>query len=250
MLESNNTKFCQSCIERSINPPMIATREWQANVFYCDECFDAVLQNMIDFAPAGITKKEEIKKNTNLDTGPVLDYIYNLYSIPIELQFDRIEKVQSNRDKIFNFHAPAIINRDLESLATEIEQLGMVLFHVKYRMEPLEMQVNKLKEERRKAKGLESYNDSKEEYAKGPAKKTTGKVAGETKVAKALNTSPDAIAAMLAQGAIIEKKKRERQFNILADNCAECGGKMEVRVNEGGKEIPYCLEHIPVEVKK
>lgn len=248
MLQSNETKFCQSCIERGINPPGIATREWQKDIYYCDECFGAILQNMTSFSPEILSKKEEIK-NTNLKSGPVLDFIYNLYEVPPELQFDRIEKVQGNYDKIFNFHAPAIVNRDIESLAEEIEQLGMSLFHIKYRMEPLEMQVKKLKELRRKEKGLESYNDSKEEYAKNPTtkrKSSTIKATQEEKLAKSLGMTLEQYQAMIGSAAELEKRKRERQFNILAGNCAECGGTANQMMIESGKEIPYCVEHLPV----
>lgn len=248
MLQSNETKFCQSCIERGINPPNPAFREWQKDIYYCDECLKAKLETLTMVHIDSSQEQEKILASTDFKSGPMLDFIYALYSIPPELQFDRIGKVEGNYDKIFNFHAPAVINRSLESLAEEIEQLEMALFHIKYRREPLEMRIRALKEQKRKEKGLESYNDSKEEYAKGPKKKSTVKTTQEEKLAKSLGMTLEQYQAMIGSAAEIEKKKRMRQFNIMSDNCAECGKPVEIRVNEDGKEIPYCKEHAPVKV--
>ena len=246
MLQSNETKFCQSCIERGINPVNVATREWQKDVYLCDECISAKIELLTNVHITSPEHKQEIK-NLDFKSGPVLDFIYNLYQVPEELQFDRIDKVEGNYDRIFNFHAPAIINRTIESLAEEIQQLEMALFHIKYRKEPLEMRIKKLKLDRRKEKGLEDYNDSKEEYAKLPTKKkSTIKATQEEKLAKSLGLTVEQYQAMMGNAADIEKKKRMRTFNIMSDNCAECGKGKEVTVIEGGKEIPYCKEHAPV----
>lgn len=225
-------KYCQSCIERGYNPPNPATREWLTNVFYCDECFNALLENMTSISPSELSKVSDVIKDSNITSGPVLEKIYEFYNIPKELQFERIDTVQRNYDKIFNFHAPAIVNRSLESLAEEIEQLGMAIFHIKYRLDPLEMQAKKLKEERRKEKGLQSYDDSKEAYSK--VKKTNVKSTQEEKMAKALNMTVEAYRVFAAESQAQEKKARERKFNVLAGNCPECGGSMP------------CIEHIGV----
>src|SRR4030095_4266897 len=121
MLQDNDTKFCQSCIERGIDPVNIATREWQTGVFYCDECFQAVLDNLTNISPAQIQMHTEVTQNSNIKSGPVLDKLYEIFNIPEELHFDRVDVVQRNHDKIFNFHAPAIINRTIEDLTEEIE---------------------------------------------------------------------------------------------------------------------------------
>ena len=249
MLQSNDTKFCQSCIERGINPPNTATREWQKDIYCCDECLNARIENMTMIHVGDASPEKEKILATDFKSGPMLDFIYNLYQIPPELQFDRIGKVEGNYDKIFNFHAPAIVNRSLESLTEEIEQLEMALFHIKYRREPLEMRIKVLKDQKRKEKGLESYNDSKEEYAKGPKKKSTVKTTQEEKLAKSLGMTLEQYQAMVGNAAELEKKKNQRKFNIMCDNCAECGGQVEVRVKENGQEIPYCKEHAPVVTK-
>ena len=226
MLQSNQTKFCQSCIERGINPPLPASREWQTDIFYCDECFNAVLDNLTNISPAQIEQYTESIKGMTLDSGPVLDAIYKIFNIPEELQFDRMATVQRNYDKIFNFFAPAIINRTEDDLAKEIEQLSATWFYIKYRIEPLEQRVAKLKEERRKEKGLSNYNDSKEEYATVKQKKSAKSTTQAEKMAKTLGMTIEAYNAMIAQGAEINKKKREREFNVLAGNCPECGGSL------------------------
>ena len=241
------TKFCQSCIERGYSSPGIATREWLPGVYYCDECFGALLDNLTNISVGEVQKHVEHIPKT-IEQGPVLDALYQVLSIPSELQFDRVETVQRNHDKLFVFHSPAIVNRTLENIAEELEQLAMALFHIKYRMEPLEQRVDKLKQERRKEKNLIGYNDSKEQYSKTPkaAAKAQTKAVKVEKVAKGLNMSPEALAAMLAQGAEIEKKKKEREFNIIAGNCAECGEHADVIVKEKGEDIPYCNVHAVV----
>lgn len=237
-------KYCQSCIERGYKPPIpIATREWVTGIFYCDDCFNAVLDNLTNIAPAEVTKHSEVLPKT-IEQGPVLDALYRAYGMPPELQFDRVDAVCKYRDKLWNHHAPTILNRTLEDLAQEIEQLGMAYFHIKYRIEPLDRRVQELKAQRRQEKNLIGYEDSKEEYAKGDKpKKSAATSTKKEKVAKSLGMSPEALAAMLAQGEVINKKKKEREFNILAGNCAECGEHADVLVKEKGEDIPYCHKH-------
>lgn len=226
MLKNNDTKFCQSCIQRQYNPPNIASREWQTGIYYCDDCFNAVIDNLTNIAPAAIEMHTDSIKGKTIESGPVLDHIYSLFSVPKELQFDRVDTVQRNHDKIFNFHAPAIINRTEENLAEEIEQLACALFHIKYRIEPLEMQVKKLKEQRRKEKGLASYDDSKEQYAKVPKPKSPVKATQEEKMAKTLGMSIEEYRTTVAESQAKEQKRRDRYFNLMAGNCGECGGAM------------------------
>lgn len=205
-------KLCQSCIERGVNPPNPATREWQPNIFYCEECYVPLLNNLTNIAPASI---EQIKDKVN--PGVILPQIYKLLNVPPELQYDNVDTTCRHYDKIFNFHAPAVVNRELESLQQEVEQLGMALFHIKYKMEPLEMQIKKLKELRRAEKNLKSYDDSKEEYSK--KKPSTVKATQEEKMAKTLGLTLDAYREL-------QKKAREREFNKMAGNCPECGAAM------------------------
>jgi hypothetical protein len=220
-----NIKYCQSCIQRGFNPPNPATREWQTNVFYCEECFNALLQNLQGIAPAEVQSAVEDIKELELLKLPWLDTIYQVLNVPKELQFDKVDIVCRNRDKIFNFHAPSVINRTLEDLEMEVEQLGMVLFQVKYRMEPLQGRISQLKEELRKERNLTSYKDSKEVYAKSP-KKSAVKVTQEEKMAKTLGMSLEEYRKTVADAQVKDKAAKERKFNILAGNCPDCGGAM------------------------
>jgi hypothetical protein len=209
-------KYCQSCIERGFNPPNIATREYQVGVYYCDECFDAVLQNLTNIAPASVIQ-EKVANRVKENTGPVLDFLYEQFLIPPELRFDSVDTVCRNYEKLFNFHAPAVINRSLDSLTEEHEQLSMSLFIIKYRMEPLKMAIDKAKEERRKEKNLTGYQDSKETYAKGKPPKN--KDTDIERAAKKMGISVEMYLAM-------RQKARDMEFNKMAGNCPECGGAM------------------------
>jgi len=217
-----NVKYCQSCIERGFNPPNPASREWQAGIFYCDDCFMAIINNLTNIAPASVI---HVESTTKVEQGPLLPVIYQALNIPIELQFDNVDTTCRNYDKIFNYHAPAIINRTLESITEEIEQLGMSIFQIKYKLDPLQREQARLKEERRKEKGLKDFDDSKEEYAK-VKKPSSVKTTQEEKMAKTLGMSLEAYKAFIKTTQDAEKIAREKKFNILAGNCGECGGPM------------------------
>jgi hypothetical protein len=212
-------KFCQSCIERGFNPPNQASREWQPGIYYCDDCFNAIIANLTNVSEA------EVKTvlNGTIEAGPILDQVYKYYGIPEALQYDKIDVLQRSRDKLFNLHAPSVVNKSIEELQKEIEELGMIIFHCIYRKEPLELEVNRLKEQRRKEKNLTSYDDSKEVYSK-VKKPSNIKTTQEEKMAKTLGMTLEQYKLMVATAQVEEKKAKERKFNILAGNCPECGG--------------------------
>jgi hypothetical protein len=213
-------KLCQSCIERGFNPPNPATREWAPKYYVCDDCYQPLLNNLINIAPAEV---QQLEKEEKIDiSSPILKQIFELLNIPEELRFNDVDTTCRNYDKIFNFHAPAVVNyNDIKSLADEIEQRSAALFQIKYSIEPLQFRINKLKEERRKEKGLKDYSDSKEEYAKAPGKKKSSQVkqTQEEKMAKTLGMTVEAYREVV-------KKAREKEFNKMAGNCPECGSAM------------------------
>lgn len=227
MQTNPNIKYCQSCLERGISPPQQATREWQPGVYYCDDCFLPLLNNLTNIAPASISQVEIGK---GIEAGPFLNRVYELLNVPKELQFDSVDITVRHYDKIFNFHAPSVVNRSLESLQNELEEMSIALFHIKFKSEPLDMYIKKLKEEKRKEKGLKDYDESKEDYAtKGPKTKSTNKEKDKDKLLKGIN----AARAMMNQQPMtmaeydeMQKKTREREFNIIAGNCPECGGSL------------------------
>jgi hypothetical protein len=216
-------KYCQSCIERGFNPPNIASREWTKGVFYCEECFAPLINNMLDIGNHESIK--EVAEKVPVNAGPILTKVYEVLNVPPELQFQKVDDVCRNYDKLFNYHAPAIVNRDLESLTRELEELQMAIFQIKFYSEPLDGQIKLLKAQRREEKNLKSYDDSKEEYKKP---KGTSKLK-ETQVQKLAKAVSNSGATMSMEEMI--KKAREREFHTLSGNCPDCGGKMP------------CLEH-------
>jgi len=211
-------KFCQSCIERGFNPPNQASREWQPGIYYCDECFNAIISNLTNIPESSV--RETL---STIEPGPILDQVYKALNIPEALQYDKIDVLQRSRDKLFNLHAPSVVNKSIEELQAEIEQLGMIIFHCIYRKEPLELEVNRLKEARRKEKNLISYDDSKEVYSK-VKKPSNIKATQEEKMARTLGMSLEQYKAFVANSQAQEKLAKERKFNILAGNCPACGG--------------------------
>lgn len=206
-----NLKLCQSCIERGFNPPNPATREWQKDVYYCEDCFSAIINNLTNIAPAAVQQNIKLAQS-----GPILDKLYELLNIPKELQFDSTETVCRNHEKFFNFGAPAIVNRSLEDLATEVEQMSMAMFIIKYvAIEPKQLQINKLKEERRREKQLTGLEDSRETYAKAPR----GTRVKQTEIEKMAKT----LGMTVEQYQEFVKSTREKEFNKLVGNCPECG---------------------------
>lgn len=215
MITVTETKLCQSCITRGFNPANPATREWQAGVFYCEDCFAALLQNLTNVAPAEVLDvvSQETPSNDKPKL-PVLDLIYQTFNVPSELQFDKVDIVCRNHDKIFNFHAPAVVNKTVQELEFEVEQLAMSMFHIKYRMEPLEMHIRKLKEELRKEKNLNSISDSKEVYAK-PKKSSQIKITQEEKMAKTLGMTVEEYRETVKQAQAKDKVVREQKFTDI-----------------------------------
>ena len=212
-------KLCQSCIERGFNPPNQASREWQPGIYYCDECFNVLISNLTNIG------EQEVRTvlNSTIEPGPILDQLYKTLNIPESLQYDKIDVLQRSRDKLFNLHAPSVVNKSIEELQAQIEELGMIIFHCIYRKEPLELEVNRLKEARRKEKNLAGYEDSREVYSK-VKKPSNIKSTQEEKMAKTLGMSLEAYKEFVNKSQAEEKKAKERKFNILAGNCPACGG--------------------------
>src|SRR5678815_5936204 len=81
---TNEPKLCQSCIERGFKPAQIATREWQTGLFYCEECFKALLDNLTNIPQAeGADVRSELPTINDKSKGPVLDYLYQLYKLSL-----------------------------------------------------------------------------------------------------------------------------------------------------------------------
>lgn len=215
-------KYCQECIERGFSNPNIASREWQTNLYLCDDCFTARLNNLTNIAPAELAP---VINSNELKSGPILDKIYELLGIPPELRFDSVDTVCRNHDKFFNFGAPAIVNKSLEELADEQEQMAMAMFIIKYvKVEPNTYRINQLKEQKREEKNLKGIQDSKEAYSKTGPKGGSSRVkqTDKEKMAKTLGMTIEQYEAMVAKAQAADRLKKMGDFNEMAGNC-RCG---------------------------
>jgi copper chaperone CopZ len=234
-MQAPEIKYCQACIERgyskkredgSLINPNPATREWQPGIYYCDDCFNTIINNLTNIEP-----KQVQASLSKIDKGAILPQIYSILNVPIELQFDSVDETCKHRDQFFTFHAPANINKTLEQLSLEREQMRLCLFQFQYKIASLETRIGKLKDERRAEKNLKSYDDSKEKYSKPKSKATSIIADGDSvKKEKAQKKLEGGILGITAEdlklAKEIEEKKRRREFHILSGNCPECGDAM------------------------
>lgn len=205
-------KYCQSCIERYNGKLVPATREWKPGIFYCDDCFNPLIENLLLLGNHDVPTPEKIKESLPaLDkTQPFLNQIYDYFSVPAELRFDSADKVMNARDKFFNWQAPAIVNQNMEQLGAFIEEMSTAMFVVKYLFEPHTLQINKLKEEKRKEKNLNGLEDSKEAYSKPKRAASSAEDKKLESMAKAMGISVQQLKDNI-------KKMREKEFEKLVN---------------------------------
>lgn len=201
-----NLKYCQSCIERGYGLKL-ATREWRADYFICDECFTPLLNNIMNIGDEDIKK---IKENVNSirNDSPFLTQAYDLLGIPENLRYSKSDQVLNNRNDIFNYHAPALINKSIESVASEIEELSIVLFQIKLAIEPRQDYINKIKYYEREKVGLKGLEKSEKEYTKGPSKL---KLSKDEKMAKQLGMPLDKYLEMV-------KSAKKTEFDKIVNS--------------------------------
>jgi len=172
-------KYCQSCIER-YNALKLATREWRPDYFICDECFEPLLNNILNLNENEIVRVKTANLN---NSSPLLEQIYNLLEIPPNLRFSRSDDVLKSRNDIFNHHATALVNKDITEISKQIEELSIILFQVKVAIEPRQDYINRVKYAEREKAGLKGLEKSEKEYTKGPSKVKQSK---DEKMAKQL----------------------------------------------------------------
>jgi len=199
-------KYCQSCIERGYGLKL-ATREWRADYFICDECFEPLLNNIMNINDNDVQKIKEnvqsIKPN-----GPFLTQAYDLLNIPEQLRYSKSDQVLNNRNDIFNYHAPALINKSIESVASEIEELSILLFQIKLAIEPRQDYINKIKYYEREKAGLKGLEKSEKEYTKGPSKL---KMSKDEKMAKQLGMTTEKYLEMV-------KSAKKTEFDKIVNS--------------------------------
>jgi len=201
-----NLKYCQSCIERGYALKQ-ATREWRADYFICDECFEPLLNNIMNINDNDVQKIKEniqsIKPN-----GSFLTQAYDLLGIPENLRYSKSDQVLNNRNDIFNYHAPALINKSVESVASEIEELSILLFQIKLAIEPRQDYINKIKYYEREKAGLKGLEKSEKEYTKSPSKLKQSK---DEKMAKQLGMTLDKYMEMV-------KSAKKTEFDKIVNS--------------------------------
>lgn len=201
-------KYCQSCLERGFGL-VIATREWTTDYFICDDCFEPLLNNIIN---PNDNELRILKDNPTIDINkPILNQFYDLLGIPEQLRFNRADTVLSSRNDIFNYHAPAILNKDLKEVASEIEQLQIMLFQIKIAIEPRQDYINRIKHSEREKANLSSIEKGKKEFSKsGPSKVKQGQ---DQKMAdtlfKAVENNAEKRLKMYLD---LQKQAREQEF--------------------------------------
>ena len=197
----NGKKYCQSCIERGYGL-VLASHEWTPGYFICDDCFQPLINNIVQVERAEV---ERVKTDIKCDS-PVLNQIYELLGLPEQLRFNSSEQVINSRNDIFNYHAQAIVNMNLDQVKERIEFLQTVLFNIRYAVDPYQDYINVEKAKARENAGLKGIEKSKKEVGKKV------KLNDEEKMAKTLGMSVEAYRKAVAMAKektftnIVEKK--------------------------------------------
>jgi len=201
-------KYCQSCLERGYSP-VPATREWTENYFICDDCFEPLLNNIINPSDEEL---KIIKNSPEIDLDkPILNQFYDLLDIPEALRFQRSDTVLNSRNDIFNYHAPAIVNLDVKEVASQIEQLQVMLFQIKIALEPRQDYINRAKHNEREKNQVAGIEKSKREFSKGPSRV---KASQDQKMADVLFKHISSADERLKQYLDLQKRAREEEFKL------------------------------------
>jgi hypothetical protein len=228
-MQNKQPKICDSCLERGINPPNEAFRQYQENRWYCDECYKAEIDKLTSI-PDDLLRGALSK--IDFEHGPILTQIYELLNIPPELQYESSDSVCHHRTELFNHHAPSNLNLTLEQAQLKLEQMTIAMFQFQIVTEPLQEYIKKLKEKVRIERGLTSYADSKEVFTKvkkkiihDPEEKEKAEKRIKNKVANISGVDLGSMDELIKLAQEKEKKLRERKWWIMSGNCPECGGK-------------------------
>jgi hypothetical protein len=178
IVPNDGKKYCQSCIERGYGLRE-ATHEWTPNYYICDECFEPLMNNIVQVERAEV---QRIRTEVKCDN-PALNQIYELLGVPENLRFNSSEDVINSRNDIFSYHAQAIINMDLDAIKNRIEFLQTILFNIRYAVDPYQDYINRAKAKAREESGLSGLEKSRKET--GRATKVA-KLSDEEKMAKTL----------------------------------------------------------------
>lgn len=174
-------KLCQSCIERNYSPPNKATKMWTNGYFICEECYQPLLNNLLGGMPTHFS-----------------DIITS-------------EDVLDNRDKIFVFHHPLIVNMTEEELRAKLEEYKKILFTIRIYTEDVQIEIDKYRAKNRPIKQLQS----KGEASKIP--KSTSDAEKLSKEEKTMKATAKTLGMTLEAYKALIKTTRADNFQKLLD---------------------------------
>lgn len=178
-IPNDGNKYCQSCLERG-SGPVLATREWTKDYFICDDCLEPLINQMIEYDAT--REQVESAKSKLVVNSPVLEQFYQILNVPENLRLKNSDQVISNRNEIFNYSAIAIANLSLEAIQEKNEIMRIMFRFIKYSMDPLTQEVDRIKYEERQKKNLDRIEKSRKDVGKGPSKVKMSKLEKEAKV--------------------------------------------------------------------
>lgn len=201
---NDGKKYCQSCLERYGNL-VLADREWTPGYFICTDCLTPLLNQQLDYDAGRVEVARSSLVAQPPSNSPLLNQVYELMGIPPELRFNDANKVLQNRNDIFNYHAPAIVNKTVEQISQDIETLSILLFQIKIAIEPRQAYIDKVKHEERSKAGLSGLDKSEKEFTKRA--KSGVKLSQDEKMAKTLGITVEKYREMAQSARKTEFKK-------------------------------------------
>lgn len=197
-------RYCQWCIER-YGSLVLASREWTPGYFICDDCMRALLESQVDYDSGRVETAISTIKSAPTNPGPILTQFYDLLNIPEHLRYNLGEQVLHNRNEIFNYHAPALVNRSFDEVQSQIEMLSVLLFHIKIAIEPRQAYIDRIKYEERAKANLSGLDKSEKEFSKQGRSKT--KMSQDEKMARQLGMTVEKYREMAQNARKTEFKK-------------------------------------------
>ena len=201
---NDGKKYCQSCIER-YGVLKLAEREWTPGYFICEDCLSPLLAQQLDYDNGRVETMRSTLKAQPISNSPLLNQVYDLMKIPPEFRFNDANKVLQNRNDIFAYHAPAVVNKSIEELSQQIEVYSVLLFQIKIAIEPIQQYIDKVKFEERAKANLSGLDKSEKEFTKRA--KSGVKLSQDEKMAKTLGMTVEKYREMAAASRKTEFKK-------------------------------------------
>jgi hypothetical protein len=200
-------KYCQSCIERGYGLNL-AFRQWNNDYWLCEDCYQPLLDNILVPTDEDLRVKREIPV---LDSNkPILNQYYEIMKYPEHLRFQSSDKALNARNDFFNYIAPALVNRDVMEIISDIEEKKTILFSIKYEIEYMQAYISQIKNSEREKANLSSIEKGKKEFSKsGPSKVKAGQ---DQKMADTLFKTIPKAEDRLKMYLDLQKKAREEEF--------------------------------------